>query len=369
MRYIKLCQHLRWTKCFPNAGSTVSGTATSGRRLNLYTPARSRPGHSGACAKPTQKASVNLLRCTLVAYYLFIVSGCETLRNEVSPGQFSGAKPTLVVTCFLSPQDLVLAAKVSRTRPVFESQPTTVPNSDIIDATVRLSQGSRSVQLRYDAALGFYRADVKALPIVAGNTYQLSVRTPAKEQATSTCTIPMPVTLTGTTFDSLTDSQSGKASTRYFVRARWRDPAGQANYYQVTGLFRYVKNYTKDNRSATLPPKEEVSTLQFDTNEGTLMNDEIKEGSAMVSQPAYLIGPATSTPQRSGFRTQYKVAVVILNLLHTSTAYYQYQDAIIRQAQVAGNPFAEPVSVPSNIQGALGCFGAYNRSTVAVRLK
>jgi hypothetical protein len=311
---------------------------------------------------------IRLFVCFFLPGILLIVSGCETLRNEVSPDQVKGAKPTLVVTCFLAPQDLVLAAKVSRTRPVFESQAGTAPNSNIIDATVSLSQGSRSVQLRYDATLGFYRADVKTLPIVAGNTYQLSVRTSAKEQATGTCTIPMPVTITGTTFDSLTDSQSGKASTRYFVRARWHDPAGQANYYQVTGLFRYVKNYAKDDRSATLPPKEEVSTLRFDTIEGALMNDESKGGSAMVSQPAYLVGLTTSTPQRSGFRTQYKVATVILNLLHTSAAYYQYQDAIIRQAQVAGNPFAEPVSVPSNIQGALGCFGAYNRSTAAVRL-
>ena len=49
-------------------------------------------------------------------------------------------------------------------------------------------------------------------------------------------------------------------------------------------------------------------------------------------------------------------------LLNVDQAYYQYQDAVERQSQVLGNPFAEPVPVPSNIQGALGCFGAYTRA-------
>jgi hypothetical protein len=56
-------------------------------------------------------------------------------------------------------------------------------------------------------------------------------------------------------------------------------------------------------------------------------------------------------------------------LLNVDENYYRYHDGVARQDEVRDNPFAEPVPIPTNIQGGLGCFGAYNRSTLTLYLK
>ena len=60
--------------------------------------------------------------------------------------------------------------------------------------------------------------------------------------------------------------------------------------------------------------------------------------------------------------------MVTADLLHLNADYYRYHQALQRQQEVESNPFAEPVPIPTNIRGGLGCFGAYSRSTLTVRL-
>jgi hypothetical protein len=56
-------------------------------------------------------------------------------------------------------------------------------------------------------------------------------------------------------------------------------------------------------------------------------------------------------------------------LLNVDEAYFRYYDAVERQNQLGDNPFAEPVPVPTNILGGLGCFAGYNRSSLTIELK
>ena len=56
-------------------------------------------------------------------------------------------------------------------------------------------------------------------------------------------------------------------------------------------------------------------------------------------------------------------------LVNADENYYRYHDAVQRQNRVDGNPFAEPVPIPTNIQGGLGCFGAYTTSTMSMEMK
>lgn len=295
---------------------------------------------------------------------LSFLIGCQKLQLEVDPDRLQSEAAKLVVTCYLSPQDQVLAVKVTRTKSILGQQGT--PNdTNVIDATVRLSQSGRSVALPYDAKQQVYRADIQRMPIVVGRTYGLLVQTPDGERVTGFCTIPGPVKLAGVTFDSLTEGDAR----RYFVRGQWLDPAAQTNFYQITGLFRYVTNCPTCEKNPAYQPREEASYLQFDNLEGTLASDQGSGGSTLTSVPAYLTGASTDNDRQPGFRSQYKAATVVLNLLNTDRNYYQYHNAVVRQAEVRDNPFAEPVAIPTNLQGGLGCFGAYNRSTLVVRLK
>lgn len=311
-----------------------------------------------------------------IAYVLIvsvlILSGCDSLRKEIDPSRLNREAAKLVVTCFLSPQDTILAVKVNRSQPVLGDEPSYgYTDNTVANATVTLSEGSRSVLLLYATRETYYKADVTKLPIVAGHTYTLTVQTPTGEQVTSTCTIPEPVSLTRVTFDTLTDNTSGSQYTnrRYYVYGHWQDPAAQVNYYQLTGSLRFILLCKGCESNPNYREQELVTALYYDNNNSGLLPDRGLEGKEIVSNRAYYSTSYSGNGYGFNFNGQYKSATLLINLLSTDQAYYQYRDAIARQSEAGDNPFAESVPVPSNIQGGLGCFAGYNRSTTIIKLK
>lgn len=305
-----------------------------------------------------------LIGC-LVMVGLF--GGCSSLRNEVDPSQLGLASPKLVVSGYLSPQDTVLAIKLIRSNTVVgDSLALLQTGNDITDATVTLSDGSKSITLAYatvhptdSTVQSYYSASARLLPIVTGQTYTLSVLTANGQRASSSCTIPAPVKPTAVTFDSLTQNQGRSLSRRYFVKASWPDPAGQANYYQIAGYFRYQSRL---NQPGNFP-------LTIDDDNRGLFSDEGLDGTTMVSGRSFMTSTTFAANESTNFYDQYRTASVTVNLMSVDQAYYQFQTAAIRQRRVRNNPFAEPVLIPSNITGGLGCFAGYNNSTITLRLK
>ena len=310
--------------------------------------------------------------CYIIFFLLAsLLPGCGSLRNEVDPGQLGIESAKLVVSGFLSPQDTILAVKVTRSATVVgDSIGQLMTGNAVTDATVTLSEGGRSIVLPYnnmpasDSTQPYYSASARLLPILVGHTYTLSVVTTNGQRVTSTCTIPQPVKPVAITFDSLTQTQNK----RYFVRVRWQDPAGQENYYQVAGLFRYIVTCPTCVSNSSYTEREAVSNLSFDDDNRGLFSDAGIDGNAMISGRAFLSG-STSSGKQTSFSSQYKTATATVNLLSVDQPYYQYWSAVLRQRRVRNNPFAEPVLIPSNIVGGLGCFMGYSNSTLTLRLK
>lgn len=296
---------------------------------------------------------------------LLALHGC-TLRNEVDPSLLGVDSSKIVVNGFLSPQDTLLAIRVTRSQIVVGDSLSLLETGIVVpNATVTLSEGDRSVVLPYhkdrppvDSA---YSINARLLPIVAGRTYKLTVETPDGRRLSSTCTIPQAVLPKSITFDSLTQTQNRGTTQRYFVRARWQDPAEQTNYYQVAGIFRYAP--------ITNVREERFSSLSFDDDNRGLFTDAGVNGTIMVSGRAYLTSVSSATSVQTNFSSQYSTANVTVNLISVEQSYYRFQEAIIRQRRSRNNPFAEPVFVPSNIQGGLGCFAGYNNATLTTTLK
>ena len=294
--------------------------------------------------------------------------GCINLRNEISPSLLGVEQPKLVVTCFLSPQDTTLAVKVTRSSTVVgDSISLLQTGNNVTNATVTLTQGDRSVTLRYDVRpvdstrlRPYYSVNARLLPIVTGQTYTLTVVTPNGQRASSTCTIPAPVLPTAITFDSLEDTQNRTKVRRYFVKAQWQDPANQANYYQVAGIFRYT--------NSTATTEEKYNGLAFDDDNRGLFTDAGLDGTTFVSGRAF-VATSSGSSQQSSFNNQYKSAFATVNLMSVDQAYYRFQEASIRQRRSRNNPFAEPVLIPSNITDGLGCFAGYNNATLTKVLK
>ena len=299
---------------------------------------------------------------------ILLLFSCSSLRNEVDPSLLGIESAKIVVSSFLSPQDTLLAVKLTRSSTVVgDSLSLLQTGNNITDATVTLSDGAKLVVLRYnnrrsprDSVRPYYSASASLLPIIVGHTYTLSIITANGQRASSTCTIPAAVPLTAMKFDSLTE-QGRNPARRYYVEPRWQDPAGQVNYYQLAGYFRYT---TRLNQSGTFP-------LSFDDDNRGLTSDVGIDGSLMPlsSIRVYMTSSTLTGNQQTGFYNQYKTAVVRANLMSVDQSFYRFQEAVIRQRRVRNNPFAEPVLIPSNIQGGLGCFAGYNNSTLTLTLK
>ncbi|GAB2572756.1 DUF4249 domain-containing protein [Spirosoma areae] len=308
-----------------------------------------------------------LILCALSPLFF----GCSSLRNEVNPGQLGLESSKLVVTCFLSPQDTVLAVKVTRSATVVgDSVSLLQTGNNVPDATVTLTDGDRTLVLPYNSSPSgnpnqlYYKASTRFFPILASRTYTLTVTTPNGQRARSTCTIPRPVAPSVLSFDSLMDNQGRNQVRRYFIRSLWQDPPEQTNYYQITGNFRYTTRCStcQADQSGNVP-------LSFQDDNRDLLSDSGVDGTLMLSGRGYMTSSSSTGGQQTGFYDQYKTASVTVNLLSLEQTLYRYQEAIIRQRRSRNNPFAEPVPIPGNIEGGLGCFAGYNSASLTVMLK
>ncbi len=330
---------------------------------------------------------------------LFLFS-CDSLRNEVDPNRLNKEAAKLVVTGFISPQDTVLAVQVNRSVPVL-GQSNAI--RDVANATVTIRDGSQSVTLRYAVNynrqnVNLYWASAGSFPIVAGKTYTLTVETPEGQKVTGQCTVPARAPIPELQLDSAVVSRgfasfgtiSGALySKEYTVRARWFDIKGQRNYYRVAGLFQYA---TPPVNSTAVNPVN-IQTVSFNassSNSGTQADSPSTDGGLLTSRESvfyqpngnfFVPGPTGTTATNQPGFSQADVNRLLqlgrllgfgeltISLLHTDEVYYRYHDAIPRQEDAGDNPFAEPVQIPTNISGGLGCFAGYNRSVVVVRVK
>ncbi|WP_128546447.1 DUF4249 domain-containing protein [Larkinella soli] len=304
------------------------------------------------------------LTCILGLVVTLLAAGCQNMREEVAPGTFDQPATRLVLVGFLSPQDSLLVVKVNSTRPVGDANYTT--NYGVVSkAVVTLSSGSRSIKLTYNGKQQAYMAPAKNFPIREGETYQIVAQTPDGLRASGRCTIPPSVALQRVQLDSVRESGASK----YFVRYFWQDPGATANFYQTQGAFSYTAACAGCKTDAGA--RSQTASVVFESSDPltSLLTDRNGQGRQLASYRGYLQGSNTSTAPLTGFSGLYEKAQVRAVLLNVEEAYYQYHRALALQKQADNNPFAEPVLLPTNIEGGLGCFAGYNQTTMKVTLK
>ncbi len=291
-------------------------------------------------------------RCLLLVLSV-LLGAC---RKEVEGFDLPESDAKLVVHCFISPQDDFLTASVTRSIAVLGAG--NPADTLVVDATLALSDGVRSVLLPYDKAQQAYVYSVWAtrhgeLKISPGTSYRLQVTTPQGESATATCTVPaelnLPVTLSA---DSAWDAYTQQYY--YRMRVSWPDPPGQVNYYRVAGWKEEVIRVSADGTPIGIGH----SPADWEAEE--TISDQGQDGLRLVSPRAHWRG--------SGFQSSLGTSLNA-NLLHTDPHYYHYHRSVRRAGQSQANPFAEPVLVYSNVTGGLGVFGAFTRTTTSVRIK
>ena len=267
-----------------------------------------------------------------------LLASCQSLVTEVSPKQLGAAiAPTLTVQCFISPQDTVLAAKVSLSGSAYSSAST----SDVTDALVSLSNGSQQVILPYDPTVRYYRLSADALPIEAGKKYWLEVSTPDGKRVSSAATVPTNVPLVRATIDSLAYTRKDTNFISYRINLFFASVAG-THYY---GGWATLKANTQDNTTYQ---------FTFDVNK----DQSASEGGEKA---------ITSTLNVDVVERKRLSPVFTTFLFHTDSAYYFYHQQL--RTQLTSNTLSEPTAVYTNIQDGYGCFAAYNASSLILRGK
>ena len=294
------------------------------------------------------------LNIILILSQLLLFS-CESLIKEIDPSFLPETDSKLVVACFISPQDTILAAKVTETKLLIGT--TGDVREDITNASVSLSDGSKSIRLIYSSKLGYYRALPSELPILVGKTYTITASTPDGRKVNASTTVPNLIPIKEVKIDStmVNDFQQGNrvTNTEYDVKVIWQDKAGETNYYRAISEFTFIY------RIGDPISKKVINTVVSTIIDLRTIDDKDADGKLLSLNRAYLPTNIGGNIQGQDANLKTRLDKIKVGLFQTDIHYYNYHTSLRRQRE-NNNPFAEPVLLYTNINGGFGCFGAYN---------
>jgi hypothetical protein len=285
-------------------------------------------------------------------------AGLASCDREVRNAALPRIERQLAIYSFISPQDTTLSAWVYETSPL--SGPSTRSIVLVPNATVVLANDARQLVLppvRENNApqTTVYRAAATGLPIVAGRTYRLRVSVPDGRTAEAQCTVPAEAPEFQFRLDTSQFQINRNAEGRVVVN--WQSPANGPRYYRVAGLFWgemvVPPNWPFGNGQFTNQVFWDTRSDLFATPAGG------GTGQALATEGTFRSNGSFGLGARS--------LRLDLGLLHVDEPYYRYHQTLGQNINSAGNPFAEPSLVYTNVRGGLGVFGAFNRRRVSLR--
>ncbi|SDJ76538.1 protein of unknown function [Catalinimonas alkaloidigena] len=307
-------------------------------------------------------------------YRTWLVSGAVGLGlaacvQEVPERYVPTVTPKLVVTGFIGAGDSLLEVEVARTLPIYTVKQNWNEVEIVEGAEVRISDGQEAWTLELVDSAGVYRRIIPTDFIKPERTYYLHVTTPTGEQAEALCTVPSPggdyqMTYTIDTAVRKYPYQEIDDTLQY-LSLFWDDVPGTGDFYHAYAHLRYEAIYYDwvDGQIVDSVWTEQESHIFFsDGISGT--SDEGRDGERLVARGGYLQrlnDGGNAWEQRRNLRlTAY--------LLRVDENYYRYHSALQQQWESDGNPFAEPAPLFSNLEGALGAFGAFHATTLEIEL-
>lgn len=318
-------------------------------------------------------------------YLIFLLlTSCESLVNTIPEDKLPKGDPQITLFCYISPQDTLIRAKVSRSSPAFgeyssngqsyflENGDTIRTNQPLTTASVTISDGKTTATLRYQNTSQVFDIPTSQFPIKAGQTYTLTV-SEGRQKAQATCTIPKSqVPVKSYTLDSALANRFGSTQMVLNTNFTWEDPAGEANYYRVhvyelidAPNFRFdpaEKKYYEYRQTV-------VSNYRIDRNNfrSIFQNDKNLDGTTF-SSPQFessnslanyggriVVDGKPLLPSRPAQRLG-----IFLQIMNVDVPYYEFHRSL--EDYNGDNPFTEPSLIYTNVKGGLGVFAGYNKS-------
>ena len=306
---------------------------------------------------------------------LLVLSTSSCLREElVDPGKFLDAPEQLVVQGFLSPQDTTVYVFVATTYPRYgdvSGVPPTYPVYGtqaflVSDATVTITGPTGAQQLELgvydpywnweDSITYVYQIAASSLAIQAGNTYHLEVTTPDGHQVNGACTVPAPPPPLSYRHEILPQERDycledcTEKWPAYF--AEWGDNPDLEDYYYLKSYYASVNDSTGElYRKGSI----EFQSVPFFADAHAI--------ESYFSVPLYVSSTLNASWKEDP--NDY----LELELSRLTPGLYQYVNSwhqTLRTTWDGQSLLFEPQAVYSNVEGGIGIFEAYNRSTIRV---
>ncbi len=308
---------------------------------------------------------------SLLLFLLTVITGCESMVNDLDEDKLLKVPARIVAECFLSPQSPYIDVMVGESQPLFGSS-TSFPRI-LTDAKVLLTGESSEIEIPFVDSLNAYRIAGSQFRIEPGKSYRMTI-SHQNRMVTATCTVPSgePV-IKSYSVDSVGSNMPGARVTAH-IRTSWDDFEGVVNYYNVRGFV--VIEDTRllyDLATNRYSPYRIIDKLQLDH---AYLNKQISDKNLdgiTFESPTYKINLPPSVelmyPDENGnmqtVETDPVLKQIHFEILNTDENYFRYHRSL-SESHNNDNPFVEPTLIYTNIEGGLGCFGAFNLGKLTI---
>ena len=279
-----------------------------------------------------------IIQLLLLIVFIQMISGCEKTVS-IDVGQI---KPRLVVNSILD-KDSIIRVQLSKSKSMMDS----LQYIDRVnDATVKIFEDNILKQTLTKGINGLYNSTLK--PKLTSD-YRIEIDNTVFGHVEASTLIPLTPNLI--TALQTTELTPGSAPQYIKFKIGLKDDGIASEYYYLRA-FLIKKNYVP----GTNPKYVIACRLGSDDNivvvdDQTLMGVVFNNASFVKSNYELIVYT------NSRITTDYNLWFELSGI---SSDYYKYLVSIIMQNNAGNNPFAEPISIKSNIINGTGIFGAKN---------
>lgn len=265
----------------------------------------------------------------------FFITACETDADIEIPSQ----EPKYVLSSFINVNDDEQLFSLTLSDPIFDGVKYD-NSSQVTNAIIKISDGTKTVKLYYNANLYSYVLSKDSMLIESDRTYTVNLSHDGKTINTNFRTVTnSPITNIDIKIDSIVEGDEfGSNLITYYAYTKWQDVAGEKNYYCLTF-----------NGLVITPMGDTISDTYSDIYNNVYVSDEGFDGQMMnatvETYPGYF---AEFNSGYVGFQ---------ISVSKVDEHYFKYFKSL--QNYGGDDPFSEPSLIYSNINNGLGVIGSY----------
>jgi len=272
--------------------------------------------------------------------------------------------PVMAVSAFINSTSTdSLKFKVTRTFGLFEERPNN-SEDNLSGAEVKLFEDGNLLYTFNESSNQSGGAYVSPPLLEAfggeGKTYKLEVSHPDYETTTATQVMPNAVPLTNIEFRQLEGGGTFDGATGEF-KLTFDDPAGEENYYELTATQNIVYTYEDFEGNIIEEEYEQEIYLGSDGPPDPNVTEGFNYAAMLLSDKnfdgqTFILSAEFYEYIEIGENGEVTPSTYTIYWKSVTKDYFNYSKSLLDNSNAQDNPFAEPVSLYTNMEGGVGAF-------------